>query len=203
MATMKWETDTQYTEARIREVEPVDNGWGLYFDSGLVLGCTNGICQQAPTVGETARLYGKGFGQAVRGIIVEGRVYRYLSEAEEQARAEKEVAQLYAERSRKLEAERSERDARRAALPDVLQRRLDASERNDPDWRRDSESTELRAGEDAVRIAKRFPTIEDPKRFSNLSPQEQRAAVPDLTAGQTGNTFDMACQLAVDYVRMS
>ncbi len=200
---MKWEADTQYTAARIRDVEPMDNGWGLYFDGGLVIHCTSDTCQQAPTVGETARLYGKGFGYAVRGIIVERRVYQYLTEGEQHQQEQQAAKEAERKAAVKLDVERADRDARRAALPEMFRRRLNEFEKSIPDWRLYSESGELSVCEDAARIVRHCPDTEGLRRFLSLSPEEQRAAVPGLRAGQTGNTWHRVCQLVTDYLLMS
>lgn len=68
---MNWDTDRQYEEHRITEVVPGELGWSLYFES-MGLFCPGNECEQAPAAGETARLYGKGFGYPVRGIVREG-----------------------------------------------------------------------------------------------------------------------------------
>lgn len=199
---MSWETDTQYTAARIREVEPIDNGWALYFDNGGFVSCPSDTCQQAPAVGEMARLYGKGFGYAVRGVVVERRVYRYLTEAEQhqqELKAEKEAA---VKAAAELDVGRADRDARRAALPSMFRRRLDEFEKSIPDWRLNSEKSVLAMFEDAARIVRHCLDAEGCRRFLTLSPEEQRAVVPGLRAGQTGNTWATVCTLVTDYLRM-
>ena len=56
-----WDTDRQYEEHRITKVEDGEIGWSLYFD-GMGILCPGDLCEQAPAIGETARLYGKGYG---------------------------------------------------------------------------------------------------------------------------------------------
>lgn len=48
------------------------DGWSFFVPTDL--------CQTIPTVGEKILLYGKGFGYGVRGIVIGGRTYKYLTE---------------------------------------------------------------------------------------------------------------------------
>lgn len=205
---MNWDTDTQYTEERLQTVEPSPNGWTLSFESGGCLFCPNDLCQRAPVTGETARLYGKGFGYTVRGLVIEGRVYRYLTEAQQAADHEAWVQGEKDKRKAQLERERADRDARRAKLPEVFRERLDTYEKRNPLWRQEFEPYELSVCEDAVAIAKHCGTTEDTEadiaaleRFNGLSWEEQRAAIPTLFDGHSGNSWNAAMGLAGRYMR--
>lgn len=100
-----WERDDrEYQEHKIEGVEPAQEGWTLRLMDGLCLFCTNEQCKVEPKAGETARLYGRGFGYTVRGIIIESRVYRYLTAEQEEQR--------HAEQFATWERERQEREAK-------------------------------------------------------------------------------------------
>lgn len=193
-----WDTDTQYAEHRLTEVRPEVQGWTLGMD-GSHLFCPREQCDVTPIVGEIARLYGKGFGYVVRGIIIEGRVYKYLTEEQEKERHAGWVADEQAKRARESERERTSRDARRAALPEALQQRCAVFEARNPDWRRDYESYELFVCEEAARLAAHFGSdFEALVDFSNTkSADEQRKILPGLKLDEhSGNTWMAAVGLA-------
>lgn len=100
---MNIDNDQQYTTERIKSAEPGDNdgpGWTLSFEGGHCLWCTGAECPVEPQPGEQARLYGKGFGYPVRGIAINGRTYRYLTEEQEAERHAKWCADLEEKRAR-------------------------------------------------------------------------------------------------------
>lgn len=77
--------DKQFETHTVDKVEVYQEGWVLTFDDSFSLFCTSDECKTAPEVGEIARLYGRGLGYPVRGIVVGERRYRYKTEAEEAA----------------------------------------------------------------------------------------------------------------------
>jgi hypothetical protein len=72
----------------------VPEGWTIHTEEGWVFFVENHICDTIPSMGERADLYEKGLGHAIRGIVIEGRVYRYRTEAEQKAKNEKEFEAL-------------------------------------------------------------------------------------------------------------
>lgn len=198
---MTWDTDTQYTEHKLTEVQQGKDWWFLGLD-GVHLSCPNDQCEQAPAIGETARLYGKGLGYPVRGIIIDGRVYSYRTEAEESQRHADWVLGEKRKKQELLEAERGERDARRLALPAVFQERLAGYEKLKPDWRAEFEPYELSVCEDAARIAAHFGSdLEALERFREQPWKEQSALIPGLFDGHSGNSWGAALGLAGRYMR--
>ena len=96
-----FDTDSQYTTERVKTAEPSDcsgPGWTLTFENGWSLWCTAAQCAVAPQPGEEARLYGKGLGYPVRGIVIGGRVYHYITEEQEADRHAKQCEQMSIER---------------------------------------------------------------------------------------------------------
>ncbi len=193
--------DTQYTESRLTSVSEGEQGWTLGLD-GFGLFCPRDQCEQAPIVGETARVYGKGFGYVVRGIIIEGRVYKYLSEEQEAERHAQWVAEEQAKRASEAARERAARDERRAALPEALRARLARFEARNPEWRRDFESYELFVCEEAALIARHFASdIEGLRAFAGKPPEEQGQTIPALKFSEhSGNTWGAAMQIAMRLV---
>lgn len=77
-------SDTQYEEHEISKVEPSKDGWFISF------GCMGIFCPTyagEPKVGSIARLYGKGFGYATRGMFIDGvQVYYRTPEEDDEYR---------------------------------------------------------------------------------------------------------------------
>lgn len=192
--------DTQYFAERVKGAEPDENGkgWTLSLEEGGCIWLTSEHCQVQPQPGETARLYGKGFGYDVRGIAIGGRVYRYKSEEVAQADHVEWVTQQERERQAQLEASLPERDARRAKLPEIFQARVLGFIEARPHWRRDHEGYELFVCEEAAAISAHFAgNPEGLAAFRGLPYEEQKATVPGLRYDQhSGNTFGAACALA-------
>lgn len=199
-----WETDAQFTEQRIAKVadQKDGKGWSLEFEDGWSLYCPRDQCDQAPVPGETARLYGKGLGHQVRGIVIDARVYSYLTDTEDQARHEAWIVGETIKRQDELDRSLADRDRRRAALPSRFQERLAGFEAARPDWRRDHEGYELFVCEEAVKLAERFSgDVAGLRAFWASSFEEQKAAFPGLAYDQhSGNTWGAAGMLARLYL---
>jgi hypothetical protein len=193
---MNWDTDKQYQSHTVKSVEERPDGWEVSWREGMLLYVTNEHCKQAPVPGELARLYGRGLGYEVRGVVIGGRVYRYKTEAEtEQARQD----WLAAEQRKKLDAlerERPERDAKIAALPEPLRQRIERFQRTLGGWRAEHEPSEIFVCEQAAAIAEALKTREAIRSFHGLPYEQQKELVPALDDGHSGNTFGAACRLA-------
>lgn len=76
------DADAEFYDAIVRKAEPgVQSatgivGWSLYTDYGGTW-LTSEQCAVQPQPGEKVRFYGKGMGYWIRGIVIEGRAYRY------------------------------------------------------------------------------------------------------------------------------
>lgn len=202
---MSWHMDEQYEEHLISEVTDGHNGWELKFDGCWVIICPSDLCAVRPKVGQRVRLFGRGIGFDVRGIVVDGRVYRYRTEAE----ADAEHERLREERLHRLEAEleegRAERDAKVAAMPKLFRDRIERFQRTKPDWRRDHEAYEIFCCQEAVKIAVHLlaKPAEDPfvaaERFAR-SEELQKEVLGNTLQEHSGNTFSAACKLALVFV---
>lgn len=192
-----WDADPQYTEHKLTEVAAGAEGWTLSFD-GFGIFCPKDKCEQSPVVGEAARLYGKGLGYSVRGIIIEGRVYSYLTEEQDAERHANWVAERKRSRQALEQSERADRDARRDALPEALRHRLLRFEIRNPEWRSEFEPYELFVCEEAARLAAHFGSdVEALRVFVSGTQSEQAAGIPALKLGEhSGNTWGMAVELA-------
>lgn len=203
VADTRWRDDDQYESYTISEVTPTEDGWSIGLSDTTGYGGHFYAARAygyEPHAGDTARLYGKGFGYPVRGLVINGTLLYYRSEAEQQAKFEQEMAEADTKRRQEFEQNRADHDRRIAALPDVFQRRIAKFQNARDDFRWQHEGYELFTCEQAVEIAN---ALADPSRvtqFRTWSNEEQKAAVPALSDDHSGNTFGMACRLAHSYL---
>lgn len=116
-------TDTEFQDDTIRSVDDAyEKGWGVTGGSGRSLFVTNELCKQAPKAGESYRLYGRGIGRPVRGVVIGGRIYRYETPDEHEVSQAAMCARLTRERE---EADAKFRESQKPALPTF--------QANDPD----------------------------------------------------------------------
>lgn len=211
---MSWMGDTEYSEDKVTSVRQVEGGWDIEVSSGWSIMVSDDVCSQEPKPGESIRLYGKGIGYEVRGIVIAERVYRYEMEADAELRREREKRQQEEERQQKLETERPERDARIAALPEAFRHRIERFQRALPHWRRDFETYELFVCEEADKIAKAVYSMSIEEKTLRVlgsaeniiqtfydSPEMQKAA--GVSEEHSGNTFSQACVLALRSLALS
>lgn len=193
--------DTQFQESVIEKVRESGESYEITHNGAWVIGCPKVEGLPAPKVGETIRTYGRGIGSTVRGIVVNGRVYRYQTEAEEKTAHEQRCREQEAEREQKFADSLPETDRRIAALPEMFRVRMEKFQRDGGhEFRRDYEGYELFCCEEAVKIATALKDrSEDVPAFAKLSWEQQKLIV-DLDGGHSGNTFGMACRLAHWYL---
>jgi hypothetical protein len=193
--------DTQFEESVIEAVREHDSGYELTHNGAWVIYCEKVEGLPAPCVGETLRTYGRGIGSTVRGIVVNGRVYRYLTEAQDNERHEAWCREEEAKRERKYAENIVDTDRRVVALPVIFQERIARFRRDGGHrFRRDYEGYELFCCEQAVVIADTLKTVEGISAFHAAPWDEQKRLVPGIDDGHSGNTFGTACLLARAYV---
>lgn len=190
--------DREFKDEVIDEVHRYKDGtWNVSWD-----GC--GISFQAdgvePKVGDTIRLYGRGLGYPVRGIFINGKKAYYRTPAEEEDHHAEQVAEMQRKERADFEEHRAELDAKFDALPEVFRRRIERFRSNNPDFRWEFEKYELFCCEQALLMAAALKTPEAVQEFAKKGWAEQKAAVPGLDDGHSGNTFGMAVRLAYHYL---
>ena len=200
-----WQSDTEYEDHVLTDVTSERTGyvikhgaWSLFIDDPGF----------KPKVGETARYFGRGIGSTVRGVVINGRVAFYLTVAEQEAKHRAYMKQLHGDRRAEFEKNREKMDAQVAALPAVFQRRIERFRANNPEFRWEFEPYELSCCCDAVKIADALrPTLtatwtarDAITAFNAKSWEDQIAFVPGLYDGHSGNSFGMACRLALHYL---
>lgn len=153
----------------------------------------------APQPGMTARFYGKGMGHVVRGLFIDGVRLFYRTETEQTDRHRQECLAREQEQKYDYERVRADHALRKAALPPVFQDRFARFHANNPDFGWKFEAYELFTCEQAVVIATRVQA-DDIAAFREWAWEQQKAAVPELSDGHSGNTFVCACLLAHTYL---
>lgn len=178
--------------------------YSLSSEAGWWLSVEKSKFANPPQVGQVMTQYGRGIGAPVRGLDVDGVEIYYETEDEYRTRQKVEAEVRNSARRAEADANRAEADARIAALPDCFQKRIARFRRNNPDFYWEHEGYEMAACVDAVKIAAAFREADNPadalNAFHALPWSEQKAHVPGLDDGHSGNTFGMACRLAHHYL---
>lgn len=208
IAEMK--AEDRYEDHVVKEVRGPSRG---YFDvtceDGIGLGVPKRRGKPEPKPGDAIRIYGQGFGFAFHGIDLNGVEIFWRTPWERLLERVKWLAEYDRRKRETFARSKPKMDAAFNALPDPLKRRIERFRREDPAFRIDSESYEMASCSDAPKIAEALrPEIEagaDPgdavERFHKLSWEEQKALVPKLSDGHSGNTFGGACRLALALLR--
>ena len=197
--------DSQYEEYEIEKVAgPQTDGWYTITCGGFSFGVPPSSSIM-PVIGQVARFYGGGFGRPVRGLMLDGVTVFYRTPTEQQDYEEKQRAASRQKKRDEFEAGgRAKLDADYLALPEEFKRRLDRFRTYRADFRWDMEPYEMSVCVDAVRIARALGSADAVQHFHGLSSwTEQVALVPGLFDGHSGNSFGMACRLAVLFLNQS
>lgn len=201
----RWRSDMEFEDHVLESVTRSGKGYELKQQGGWMLGIDDPGWE--PQAGDTARFFGKGFGYTVRGIVIFPKrggmplVVRYQTADEMQAEHAKQIGERDAEKCREADAHRAENDARIAALPVKFQQRIARFRAGNPNFEWDHQPYELFTCEEAVKIAAALQAsgMSAPD-FGKLDWKEQKALVPTLDDGHSGNTFGMAVRLAHWYL---
>lgn len=191
--------DPEYEDEVLTEVLDGGDGWWSLMMGSMGIGAPK-RADHTPQVGERVRLWGRGIGYPVRGIAVGTVVLRYETEQEMRARFARESEAREREQRAAHEANRAQTEARVAALPEPFRRRIARFRANNPDFGWKYEGYELFVCEQAVVIANALQSPGAIRAWRELPWEAQRAAVPGLDDGHSGNTFGAACVLAHWYL---
>jgi hypothetical protein len=158
-----------------------------------------------PQIGDTIRLYGKGFGYIVRGIDINDQEIFYRTPDEQCRKYDNEQRLRHATDSAVFQRQSAVYAARIAALPAPFITRIQRFISNEGyDWQVGFEDYELFVCEEAVKIANEFAVYDNPvavlQRFAAISFDDQRRCLSTLSDQHSGNTIDAALQLAHVYL---
>lgn len=188
--------DAEYQDFTITSVTQEDSGWFLVaLSDGWCIGVGPGPAIE-PQPGMSIRLYGRGTGYPVRGIVIDDVVIRYQTEAQYQAQAERERAADRAAKFVEFETRRVDVEARIAGLPADFRARFERFIAGNPDFLPEFGDYELMCCEQAVAFAARM-SANELRAWAKLPHEEQKAAMPEMTDGHSGNTFGFSVRLAI------
>lgn len=136
------EHDDEFQDHLITEVRGNESGWTLDMN-GLCFHCPKvsdlGEPVDPPAAGTTARMYGKGFGNPVRGLYLNGQRVFYRTPEQEEQKHREDWRRWRAEQKREklaaFEANREGMDHRFAVLPEIFQRRIQKFRDTNPEFR--------------------------------------------------------------------
>lgn len=188
--------DQEYTDLTITTVEREQSGW---FAVGLSDGWCIGVGPDPavePKPGKTIRLYGRGTGYPVRGIVIDGVVVRYQTEAEHRAEAERRATIKRATKFAEFETRRADVETRIAALPSNFRARFERFMAGNPDFLPEFGDYELMCCEQAVIFADRM-SADELRQWAKLPHDGQKAMVPEMSDGHSDNTFGASVRLAI------
>ncbi len=189
--------DMQYQDYTIDKVKQYEDGaWQVSFDgsTSFLIPADSPV---TPKPGMAMRQYGKGFGYSVRGVDLDGVEVYYRTEDGQDALHKRQVEESKAQKRKEYEEKREEFEERVNALPDEFRKRILKFREANPEFRWEFEPYELFTCEEAVKIAAHCKTEEGIRAFHGLPHEQQKEVTSD---GHSGNTFGMACRLAMWYV---
>lgn len=182
----------------------VEDGWSLWVE------CSPGL--RIPETGNVVRLYGSGgLGSHVRGVVLvapslgevswietgEEIIYRYQTKSQMEAEHAAWVADKDRADRDKWSSERAVTDGRVAILPTQLRLRMERflAEGGD-EWGAQFGFYELFCCEEAAKIAAAHGDGGEVATFRDLTWEQQKARVPTIDDGHSGNTFGASVRLA-------
>lgn len=191
--------DLEFELAKITAVKECSDGWEISRED---VGCfyIDSKYGVQPKVGATAKFYGRGFGHVVRGVDIDDKEVYYRTPKEQEALHKQQCAAHNVEQKETFEKNKAELDADYDALPPVFKARIDKFRQNNADFRWKYEGYEMFCCKEAVKIATAFNTPEAIKEFKEHGWEKQKAVLPGLGDGHSGNTFGAACYLAQLYI---
>lgn len=194
--------DYQYEEDTVKSINLQPDWLSVGMSNGFHIGWDREEYPSAPIPkeGDSIRLYGKGFGYQVRGIVVGQTTVYYRTEEQQQQKHEKEAEESKQKRLREFDLNKDKQDQRLLALPVEFQERISAFLEKNPTFRSDYEPYELFCSEQAVAIAKELGSERKAyTEFLALDVKKQLEKVPKLSDLHSGNTLGYAIRLALTY----
>ena len=192
------ENDFQFQTYQLDEVKDDGDDWCLRVDGSALLTCPK-IKGFVPVAGMIAKFYGKGFGYTVRGVEINGNIMYYRTPEEEEERHKKWCDDKDERDKKNFKKMNKKLDEYYNKLPDLFKQRIDKFRNNNPDFRWKYESYEMFCCNEAVKIANALKSIEEIKKWKDLSFEEQKKLV-DIDEGHSGNTFGCSVNLACWYL---
>jgi len=191
---MNIQDDRQFELHVIKTVEMGEDGYSLTFVDGWCFWMPGSKLEPQPEM--QVKLYGKGTGYPIRGMVVNGETIFYRTEEEQQIQFEQERREDEEKRRDEYKKNREDYDKRIHKLPELFQKRIHDFRMATPGWGEGYEKYELFVCEQAMTIANALKTVDRIQPFHDLDFEEQKKIVHELDDGHSGNTFGAACYMA-------
>lgn len=94
--------DNEYRTVTVSKVTDINEGWVIKDSEGWSLFVTNENCNVKPKEGETVKMYGKGIGFTVRGVVINDRIYRYNTSQEQKVADQKTLSEIKEKKDRQI-----------------------------------------------------------------------------------------------------
>ena len=148
-------------------------------------------------VGATVETYGQsGLGGKIRGIVIDGHIVRYRTEAQSRADDKKMLAKLHKDSIKAYKKALPQMEADYRALPMPFRKRMDRLRLASPDDRHMWESYEMFILTEAVKLAKALKTPAVVEKYRAANYYEQRKMAPEISDGHSDNTHGGMCVMA-------
>lgn len=185
-------------KSTIKEVHDSEDYYSIHTEDGMGFGLEKkyGV---VPKEGDTVEVHSVN-GSTIRAVDINGKRVFYKTDEDLDREHKEWCASNQKRKEEAFEKEKASLDAKYEALPKVFKDRIDKFRANNPKFRVDFEGYEMFTCEQAVVIADALKTKEALEEFKNLDWAEQKAKVPLLDEGHSGNTFGCACALAYWYL---
>lgn len=191
--------DNDFETHIITEVTGDDTHWTVRTKESSLLSFEK-VKGATPAPGSTMRVYPRGLGSSVRGIFIDGNKVYYRTPEEQAERHKQWFADNKAKKAAEALKNAPEVDARVAKLPQPFQDRISGFRKRNPEFQAEYESYELFCCEQAVVLATTLKSADAIGAFSKADYDDQRAQVPGLDDGHSGNTLGMSIRLAHFFV---
>lgn len=207
------QAEDRYEDIVVEKARRSDDGYTtVSWNDGI----TTSLKGPEVKVGDTVRMFGgASLGDQRHGWALNGDVIEWQTPWERFADRIAWLAKYDREQRERFVAEQAELDSKYDELPPPLKARIDRFRAKDPTFRIKSESYEMAAVHDAPKIAVALAgqqgwsldenlfadqdeetVVEVVKAFYDLRYDQQKALVPTLNEGHSGNTFGAAVNLA-------
>jgi len=186
-----------YKDIIVGEVDIRDEYVQIEGDSyGFAFSAKYGV---VPKIGDVIRVYDRA--TYTRGIDINGEPVYFKTEKEMDEWHLDMKKELDDKHKQQFKENKKKLDEEYRNLPPVFKKRIRWFRKHNADFRWRFESYEMLCCTEAVKIAAKCATPEAVRDLMQSSWDFQKAFIPDLNEGHSGNSFGMSCRLAYNYLQ--
>lgn len=167
-------------------------------------GCSLHVDKMEPymKVGAIVETYGQSnLGGKIRGIVIDGHIVRYRTEAQSALDDSKMIARMHRDSLKAYKKALPALEENYKSLPVKFRLRMDRLREAGPDTRHEWEPYEMFILTEAVKLAKKLKTPAAVEQYKEASYDAQRVMAPEISDGHSGCTHGAMCQLAWRYLK--